>query len=184
MTNAGTTFPRAWLAIGAVCLATACGDDGDARVPAGDGGSLTDVRDSGVREEIREPVPCAVDDAGEPTSTVGCNGGFQGVPGVNEPGGRCEPGTDEERAGSCTTDRAICMGDSAGSGQGWCVIGCPPPIARIDAQTCPRGYRCFRHREGEDAFGLCYRDCDAEHPCQEGWTCNDALGRCEEVPPS
>ncbi|WP_157069381.1 hypothetical protein [Sandaracinus amylolyticus] len=167
---------RAWLAVVAALFAVACGDSGGGDVPAADGGGLGSESDSG-------PVSCTAEMANA-ASTVGCNGGFQGEPAENEPGGRCTPGTDEMPAGTCSTEMSICMGDLTGSGMGWCVNTCAPPEALIDAQTCPSGYRCFRMGTGVDAYGLCYRDCDAEHPCQEGWTCNPELGRCEETPPS
>lgn len=167
---------RALLAVVVAALfAVACDDNGGS-TPAADGGSLTD-NDSGG------PISCEAEMANA-ASTVGCNGGFQGEPGENDPGGRCAPGTDAMPAGSCTTEMSICMGDLAGSGGGWCVNTCPAPASLIDAQTCPAGYRCFRDGTGIDAFGICFRDCDADHPCQDGWACNTSLGRCEEQPPS
>lgn len=169
----GGTITRATLAIGAALLVASCGDD--------DGGGTLDPADGGMLvEQDAGPVSC-VADMDDAASTVGCNGGFQGAPAANEPGGTCELGTDEEPAGSCTTELAICMGDFAATGQGWCVPGCQPPATFVDQQTCPTGWRCFRNGTGEDAFGLCYRDCDGDHPCQEGWACNDAFGRCEQV---
>lgn len=163
---------RAWLWMASL-VAVGCNDEGGTTNPGDDAGMI--MADAG-------PVTCATDMANA-ASTVGCNGGFDGVPAANAPGGRCTPGGDAMPPGTCTTERAICMGDLAGSGEGWCVILCDPPETYIDAQTCPTGYRCFRDGEGVDAFGMCFRDCDAEHPCQEGWSCS-AEGRCEELPPS
>ena len=162
---------RAALAITVALLALACGDDDDGVTPVDGGGE-----DAG-------PVSC-VAEMENAASTAGCNGGFQGTPAMNDPGGRCELGTDAMPEGSCTAEMAICMGDLAGSAQGWCVITCAAPASLVDAQTCPTGYRCFRNGEGTEAWGLCYRDCDAEHPCQDGWTCNTDFGRCEETPPT
>jgi hypothetical protein len=165
---------RAWLLLAAL-VAVGCNDQepGSGVNPLADGS--TEMPDAG-------PVSCTADMASA-ASTVGCNGGFDGEPAMNAPGGRCEPGTDTMPAGSCTTERSICMGDLSGSGAGWCVVLCDAPEAYVDAQACPAGYRCFRMGEGIDAFGLCFRDCNAEHPCQEGWACS-AEGRCEELPPS
>ena len=63
------------------------------------------------------------------------------------------------------------------------MILCDAPEAEVDSATCPSGYRCFRMGEGVDAYGICFRDCDAMHACPDGWACG-AAGRCEEVPPS
>jgi hypothetical protein len=168
---------RALLALPLICalIGTGCSDGDGAITPAPDASALTDT-DAG-------PISCEAE-AATAAATAGCNGGFQGTPEENGPGGRCTPGSDTMPAGTCTAERSICMGDLFGSGSGWCVLTCPAPVSLIDAQTCPAGYRCFRDGEGEDAFGLCFRDCDADHPCQDGWTCNASLGRCEELPPS
>ncbi len=159
----------------AALVAMGCGDDGT--TDGVDGGPGVDAMTGG---EDSGPVTCATDMANA-ASTAGCNGGFDSEPAMNAPGGRCTPGGDAMPPGTCTTESAICMGDLTGSGQGWCVITCAPPETYVDAQTCPTGFRCFRDGVGEDAFGLCFRDCDAEHPCQEGWECS-VEGRCEEMP--
>ncbi|MDQ3031670.1 MAG: hypothetical protein M3Y87_04575 [Myxococcota bacterium] len=163
---------RAWLMMAAL-VAVGCNEESPGNTPGADAGLI--VADSG-------PVSCEADMANA-ASTVGCNGGFDGEPALNGPGGRCTPGGDAMPPGTCTTDRAICMGDLSGSGEGWCVILCDAPAGYVDAQTCPTGYRCFRMGEGIDGFGMCFRDCDAEHACQEGWACTGE-GRCEELPPA
>lgn len=175
-----TKSTRAWLAMATLATMLGCGSDpGDPWVdggsePGADAGPAGDV-DSG-------PVSCEADMA-TAASTAGCNGGFAGEPAMNAPGGRCELGTDTMPSGSCTSERSVCMGDLAGSGSGWCVILCDAPMAYVDAQSCPAGHRCFRMGSGVDAYGVCFRDCDAEHPCPEGWTCTGE-NRCEESPPT
>lgn len=163
---------RAWPLMAAL-VALGCGDQEPGR-------EVSPLSDGGMETPDTGPVTCTADMAGA-ASTAGCNGGFDGEPAMNAPGGRCELGTDTMPAGSCTTERSICMGDLTGSGAGWCVVLCDAPEAYVDAQECPAGHRCFRQGEGENAFGLCFRDCDAEHPCPESWACNGE-GACEEQP--
>ena len=161
---------RVWMVLAAIA-AVGCGssnpstDDDDAGITADDAGS--------------GGGDCNVDMAGA-AGAAGCNG-WAGAANPNEPGGACTPGGDTMPRGTCTTEGAICMGDINGTGGGWCVVLCPAPENYTGADGCASGFRCFKQGEGVDAYGICFRDCNADHPCQEGWTCNTAENRCEET---
>lgn len=154
----------------------ACGDDGgvvddDAGTGAVDSGvradSSTPRRDGGPRDE------CAASQAAS-LSTLGCNGGFvSGEPAPNEPSGTCTPGGEAMPAGTCTTPNALCAA-SEGATEGDCLVFCDLASTYVSTGECPMGYRCFV--SGEE-YGLCYRDCDATHPCPTGQEC-DGEGSC------
>jgi hypothetical protein len=198
-------YGRAWLLLAALG-ALGCGDDEpgsgiDSGSVADGGSSDGSVRDGSITDgSVTDgasndgrvasdgsagdsgPSACAAA-ASAAASTVGCNGGFAATPAMNAPGGQCTPGGESRPAGTCTTDGAICSGALAGGDLGWCTVVCTAPTTHVDAQNCPTGFRCFRMGSGTDAFGMCFRDCDATHPCQEGWAC-DAQGRCQEETPT
>jgi hypothetical protein len=149
-----------------------CGDQTMTTVDSGstgtDGGSLR--TDSGsMRTDAGPEDECAAssDDA---VSSVGCNGGFEsGDPAPNAPGGTCTVGGETNPEGSCTGETAFCAGDE-GATDGICIIACPPASTYVSTGACPTGFRCFR---SADDYGICYRDCDATHPCPTGMGCDD-----------
>ncbi|MBX3271137.1 MAG: hypothetical protein KF729_12800 [Sandaracinaceae bacterium] len=73
--------------------------------------------------------------------------------------------------------RAVCVVPRAG--ENMCMTGCAVADDYVSTGGCPRGHRCFRVRTADDeVLGICYLDCDAEHPCPEGWVC-DPDGGCD-----
>lgn len=162
---------RVWMVIAALA-AIACG------------GSTTrspDAAQSGEDASVG-PTDCSADMASA-ASRAGCNG-WAASANANEAGGPCTPGGDAMPRGTCTVEGSTCFGDLGGTGSGWCVVLCPAPELYTGSEGCPSGFRCFKQGEGVDAYGICFRDCDASHACQEGWTCNTVENRCEETPPS
>jgi hypothetical protein len=57
---------------------------------------------------------------------------------------------------------------------GICVVRCPRAATYISTGGCPMGFRCFTLG---DELAVCFRDCDAMHPCPTGYEC-DAEGSC------
>lgn len=113
--------------------------------------------------------PCA--SSTSPFDTVGCNGGFEsGTPTPNQPAGTCS-GALMSRQGTCAAAGA-CSGPS-GSDTGFCYSDCTPGPSIISTGGCPTGFRCQMLDPGTN---LCFRDCDATHPCPSGMDCNS--GRC------
>lgn len=166
---------RSTLMILVALALVACGDDdGTAVVDSGvavDSG--TGGMDSGPRPDAGPGDECAADD--DPTSTVGCNGFVSGDAPANQPGGTCTPGGESNPAGSCTTPQTLC--DAAeGAATGECLALCPPADTYVSTGGCPSGFRCFT-LEFEEPVGICFRDCDATHPCGTGQEC-DSEGSC------
>jgi hypothetical protein len=151
-----------------------------------DGGPRPDgapmVSDGGGEADAPSSTECASTSAAA-AANAGCNGGFSAAPAANAPGGTCTPGGDSMPEGTCTDEMNTCFGNLAGTG-GYCVAHCTAPAMQVDAAECPTGFRCFTMGTGDDRFGLCFRDCDATHPCHEGWECEASLGRCEEMEPT
>ncbi len=111
--------------------------------------------------------------AATPLSTLGCNGGFRtGTPAANTHSGSCM--TDNGMAqGTCTSSELVC---NAGTGTniGRCIQYCPASSSYISTGGCNQGYRCVKV---QSSFGVCFRDCDATHPCPTDQRC-DSEGSC------
>jgi hypothetical protein len=117
--------------------------------------------------------PCASDAAGSARG-VGCNGGFvSGDPAANTAGGACTADADPmtNPAGTCTGANVVCAAEP--SMMGTCVPLCMAGSTYVSTGGCPTGWRCFSLMAG----GVCFRDCDATHPCAAGEEC-DAEGSC------
>lgn len=115
---------------------------------------------------------CATDTMGSP-DLLGCNGGFvSGDPAANTAGGTCTADADPmtNPAGSCTGE-LVCAAEAGMMGR--CIPLCTPGSTYISTGTCPVGWRCF----DLGGNGVCFRDCDATHPCPADQMC-DAEGSC------
>lgn len=110
-------------------------------------------------------------------STVGCNGGFVSgtAAAMNAMWGPCTIDMAHPQ-GSCTMAGSICNGFAMAATMGFCYPGCTPPAMTYSSTSgCPTGSRCFPVMGGS---GVCYRDCDATHPCPTGGGTCDADGSC------
>lgn len=107
-------------------------------------------------------------------STIGCNGFAMGSAARDEPLGSCIVSATEER-GTCSSSEptTVCVPLDAGS-DGVCAFTCSPGPSSISSGGCPVGWRCFSDGSSQ---GLCFRDCDASHPCPSGSVC-DPDGSC------
>lgn len=148
--------------------------EADAGEDAGTGGGMdsgTPRPDGGGSGDV-----CAATD-GNPTSTVGCNGGILGAARApNGFAGLCTVGDDTNPAGSCTNPNGVCWG--AAGGQGICLTTCTPSGSTyISTGGCPTGSRCF---DLTDAIGvaLCFPDCSSASDCASN-SC-DGEGSCVE----
>lgn len=176
-----------WTSLVVVALAlVACGGGrrltGDAGPTGTDSGTIA-VVDSGTGPVVDaggrdtgggSSDPCAV---AEPPSisTVGCNGGFMsGMPAANAAFGTCTPDPEmTNAAGSCTNTTDLCIAPEGGV-LGYCSPACDPGESYTSSSTCADGSRCFPTMGGG---GVCFRDCDASHPCPMGGAC-DGDGSC------
>ena len=114
------------------------------------------------------PDPCVA-----VPSSVGCNGFASDTPAPDQPDGPCtNTGTTQAARGTCAAG-SLCMAPPGSSGV--CHEACVP-TAEISTGGCPTGHRCVH--EPNATVGLCYRDCDAAHPCPTGTLCHPTLGAC------
>jgi hypothetical protein len=168
------------MAVAALLFAAACGDD---TTPGSDAGPRSDSGpsfiDGGPRPDTG-PRPdsggggedeCATDQETS-ADTVGCNGGWdEGEPAANAPLGACTV-EDGGTAGTCTGENAFCA-PLFGGVDPVCWEACSEADTYVSTGECPSGYRCFTLEGG----ALCFRDCDDEHACPDGWEC-DGEGSC------
>lgn len=129
--------------------------------------------DAGVAFDAGVPMrdPCATSSA---LSTLGCNGGFRsGDPAPNTHSGSCMNDNGLPQ-GTCTSGELFCSAPR-GSNLGRCIQYCPVGTSPFTTGNCNQGYRCARISGA--SFGICYRDCDATHPCPSDQTC-DSEGSC------
>jgi hypothetical protein len=150
------------------------GGGNDAATSADGSTSRTDSgsvrRDAGMMSSDR----CSASQA-MATSTVGCNGGFvSGMPAPNSAGGTCTGGGMEMPMGTCMANM-LCTANAMM--MGICLPTCTPGSTYVSTGGCPMGFRCF----DLDGAGLCFRDCDATHPCPTGQMCDDE-GSCVTAP--
>ncbi|UJR79351.1 hypothetical protein [Sandaracinus amylolyticus] len=157
----------------------ACGDDDGADGVDAGGGTDAGAIDAGPRPDSGggSGDSCAEDE--DPVATVGCNGWASGTPAANEPGGTCTPGGESDPGGSCTSATGFCAAED-GATEGTCLAVCTPAATYVSRGECPSGHRCFTLGEGEDAIGICFRDCDATHACPTGQECDDE-GSCVDI---
>ncbi len=150
--------------------------DGDADITfdAGSANGDADITfDAGRVVDASITDPCATDD--NAISTVGCNGGFlASEPAPNTTGGTCIQSEDEEDLqGSCASEESFCAGDLL-EAEGVCFTACTPASTYVSTSGCPTGFRCFSLNF---EYAICFRDCDATHPCPTGMEC-DVEGSC------
>ena len=148
-------------------------DSGMGGTDAGMGG--TDAGMGGTDAGPTPGEPCARA-GGEAPATVGCNGFQTAAPAANADFGDCTLPDEEDLQGSCTSATSICWID-VGAPTGVCVPFCEPGPNAINTSTCATGSRCFNFSDDEAQVGLCFRDCDATHPCPDGQEC-DPDGSC------
>jgi hypothetical protein len=172
---------QVFFSLAALTGLVACG--GNSMLPASDAGGSSDASmtssdasaprtDSGTvrRDAAMNSDRCATDQA-MATSTVGCNGGFvSGNPAPNSAGGSCMGGGMDMPMGSCMAGM-ICTAEAMMTG--FCLPTCMPGGTYVSTGGCPTGFRCF----DLNGDGLCFRDCDATHPCPSGQMC-DGEGSC------
>lgn len=140
--------------------------------PATDGNTAARDTPASRPDAPTSSDPCASDPAGS-AAGVGCNGGFvSGEPAANTAGGACTADADPmtNPAGSCTG--TLVCGAQAGM-MGRCIPLCTAGATYVSTGGCPSGWRCF-DLEGN---GVCFRDCDATHPCPADQMC-DGEGSC------
>lgn len=152
------------------------GDMPDSGMTTGTDSGMTVRTDSGmtVRRDSGPADMCATDGMGAAAlATLGCNGYASGTAAANDLLGPCMVGGEAMPQGSCTAAGTICAADAEGSMTGTCLTPCEGGSTYITTGGCPMGFRCFDLTD----FALCYRDCDATHPCPSGYDC-DGEGSC------
>ncbi len=135
--------------------------------------------DTGIGRDSGTADPCEAGD-GDPSSTVGCNGGVYGSTSRgNEIGGACTlDGTATEPVpGSCMAGPVgsmnFCTPEAEGASTGTCVYVCAAGGAYVSTGGCPAGSRCFSLTD----VAVCFRDCTSSADCFAGEMC-DGEGSC------
>ena len=164
----------------ALALVACGGGDGDmtdAGTTTGTDSGTTTGTDSGTttRRDSGPADMCATDGMGAVALVMfGCNGYASGTAAPNDYLGTCTVGGEGMPQGSCTAAGTFCAADAEGSTTGTCLAPCEAGAGTyISTGGCPMGFRCFDLGD----FGLCFRDCDATHPCPTGYDC-DGEGSC------
>lgn len=116
--------------------------------------------------------PCFVSDTGDAIDTVGCNGFQSGAVTENADFGDCTRPGDEDTQGSCDSSSSMCF-RSFSETDGLCAPRCDAGSGQVATSTCPTGSRCFVSSDGSADVDLCFRDCDAAHPCPGDQECRD-----------